>query len=62
MDCQDYITTKPERKRGEHLGPEERGTVQRLRELRLSRRAIAREANCSRGTVQNELCAGFDWI
>ena len=25
MDCQDYITTEPERKRGQHLGPTERG-------------------------------------
>jgi IS30 family transposase len=41
MDCQDYITTKPERKQGEHLGPQERSAIQRLRKLRLSRRAIA---------------------
>lgn len=24
MNCQDYITVKPERKKGEYLGPEER--------------------------------------
>jgi len=27
MDCQDYTTTEPERKRGQHLGPMERGAI-----------------------------------
>ena len=35
MDCQDYITTEPERKRGQHLGPTERGTIQELHKFGL---------------------------
>lgn len=31
MDSQGYITVKPERKKGEHLGPEERGSMKVLR-------------------------------
>ena len=58
MDCQDYITTEPERKRGQHLGPMERGAIQELRKLGLSYRAIARKVNCAHGTVQNELKRG----
>jgi IS30 family transposase len=30
MDCQDYITVKPERKKGEHLRAEERGAIKVL--------------------------------
>lgn len=58
MDCQDYITTEPERKRGQHLGPTKRGAIQELRKLGLSYRAIARKVNCAHGTVQNELKRG----
>jgi len=31
MDCHDYITVAPERKRGQHLGQEERGAIQQLK-------------------------------
>ncbi len=58
MDCQDYITTEPGRKRGQHLGPTERGAIQELRKLGFSYRAIARKVNCAHGTVQNELKRG----
>lgn len=58
MGCQDYITTEPERKRGQHLGPTERGAIQELRKLGFSYRAIAHKVNCAHGTVQNELKLG----
>jgi len=47
-----------ERKRGQHLGAEERGAIQRLKELGYSNRAIAREINCSPSTVGYELKRG----
>ena len=58
MDCHDYITVEPERKRGQHLGQEERGAIQQLRKIGYSLRAIAREINCSASTVLNELRRG----
>ena len=58
MDCQDYITVKPERKKGEHLGPEERGAIKVLRKQGLGIRAIAREVGCAPSTVTNELRRG----
>lgn len=36
-----------ERKRGQHLGCEERSVIQALKELGYSNRAIAREVGCS---------------
>lgn len=47
-----------ERKRGQHLGAEERGAIQRLKKLGYSNRAIAREINCSASTVGYELKRG----
>ena len=58
MDCQDYITVKPERKKGEHLRPEERGAIKVLRKQGLGIRAIAREVGCAPSTVTNELRRG----
>lgn len=47
-----------ERKKGQHLGAEERGAIQRLKTLGYSNRAIAREINCSPSTVGYELKRG----
>ena len=58
MDCHDYNTEVTERKRGQHLGQEERGAIQQLRKLGYSLRAIANELNCSPSTVLNELRRG----
>lgn len=58
MDCHNYITVAPERKRGQHLGREERGAIQQLKKQGYSLRAIAREINCSPSTVMNELRRG----
>jgi IS30 family transposase len=58
MDCHDYITVEHERKRGQHLGREERGAIQQLKKQGYSLRVIAREINCSPSTVMNELRRG----
>lgn len=58
MDCHDYITVEPERKRGQHLGREERGAIQQLKKQGCSLRVIALEINCSPSTVMNELRRG----
>lgn len=58
MDKTYSITIPEERKRGQHLGAEERGAIQRLKKLGYSNRAIAREINCSPSTVGYELKRG----
>lgn len=58
MDKNHSITIPAERKRGQHLGAEERGAIQQLRKLGYSNRAIAREINCSPSTVGYELARG----
>lgn len=58
MDCQDYSTMQPERKRGQHLQREDRGAIQHLKRLGYSNRAIAREIGCAPTTVGNELRRG----
>ena len=58
MDCHNYITVAPERKRGQHLGQEERGAIQQLKKQGYSLRAIAREINCSPSTIMYELRRG----
>lgn len=58
MDCNQYITIEAERKKGQHLGREERGAIQYLKRQGLSNRAIARELGCSPSTVGNELHRG----
>ena len=58
MDCTQYITVAAERKKGQHLGREERGAIQYLKRHGLSNRAIARELGCSPTTVGNELRRG----
>lgn len=58
MDKTYSITMVEERKRGQHLGAEERGAIQRLKKLGHSNRFIAREINCSPSTVGYELKRG----
>lgn len=58
MDCQDYTTIEPERKRGQHLTFADRGAIHHLHKLGFSNRAIARELNCSPTTIGNELKRG----
>lgn len=58
MDKYHSIIISAERKRGEHLGAEERGAIQRLKKLGYSNRFIAREINCSPSTVGYELKRG----
>lgn len=58
MDKTNSITISAERKRGQHLGAEERGILQALKKLGYSNRAIAREINCSPSTVGYELRRG----
>lgn len=56
---QTYSTTNLiERKRGQHLGAEERGAIQALKKQGYSNRAIARTINCSPSTVGYELQRG----
>lgn len=57
MDYHDYITVPPERKRGQHLGPAERGAIQQLNKQGCSLRTIAGQVNCSPSTVLYELPA-----
>ena len=58
MDCHNYITVPPERKRGQHLGREERGAIQQLKKQGYSLRAIARGIKCSPSTILYELRRG----
>lgn len=58
MDKTNSITISAERKRGEHLGAEERGAIQQLKKLGYSNRFIAGEINCSPSTVGYELRRG----
>ena len=58
MDYHDHITAESERKRGQHLGREERGAIQELSKLGYSLRFIAAKINCSASTVLNELRRG----
>lgn len=58
MDKEYSITNLTERKRGQHLGSEERGAIQALKKQGFSNRAIARIINCSPSTVGYELGRG----
>jgi IS30 family transposase len=58
MDYQDYITVKAERKKGQHLGAEERGAIKVLAKQGHGVRAIARAIGCAPSTVTNELQRG----
>jgi len=58
MDCQNYITEAPERKRGQHLRLEDRGAIHALKAQGFSKRKIAQAINCSPTTVSNELKRG----
>ena len=59
MDHTQYSTNKAERKPGKHLTREDRGTIEAMRKLVQSNRAIARYLNCSPTTVSNELKRGM---
>ena len=50
-----YSTNKAERKPRKHLTREDRGTIEAMKKLVQSNRAIARYLNCSPTTVSNEL-------
>ena len=58
MDCQDYSTIQQERKKGQHLGPEERGAIKALKKQGYGVRAISRVIGCAPSTVTNELKRG----
>lgn len=58
MDKEYSIANLTERKRGQHLGSEERGAIQALKKQGFSNRAIARIINCSPSTVGYELGRG----
>ena len=51
MDNRYSTTISAERKRGAHLGAENRGAIQQLDKLGYSERAIGREIGCSQSTV-----------
>lgn len=59
MDHTQYSTNKAERKPGKHLTREDRGTIEAMKKLVQSNRAIARYLNCSPTTVSNELKRGM---
>lgn len=58
MDQTHSTTNLTERKRGQHLGAEERGAIQALKKRGYSNRAIACTINCSPSTVGYELQRG----
>ena len=58
MTNNNCTTESKERKRGQHLGREERGAIQTLNKLGYSNRAIGKAINCSPTTVGNELKRG----
>lgn len=55
MDCPDYITTEPERRRSQHLGRKKRGAIQHLTKEDHSLHEIVQAIHCSPSTVMNEL-------
>lgn len=59
MDHTQYSTNKAERKPGKHLTREDRGTIEAMKKLVQSNRAISRYLNCSPTTVSNELKRGM---
>ncbi len=52
MDCKDHTTVQPERKRGQHLGPEERGAIKALKKQGFGVRAIPRAIGCAQAPLQ----------
>ena len=58
MDSKDDTTVQAERKRGQHLGPEERGAIKALKKHGFGARAISRAIGCAPSTVTNELERG----
>lgn len=58
MDKNHSITISAERKRGQHLGAEESGAIQRLKKPGYSNHFTAKEINCSPSTIGYELQRG----
>ena len=58
MDSKDDTTVQAERKRGQHLGPEERGAIKALKKQGLGVRAISRAIGFAPSTVTNESARG----
>ena len=58
MDQPQYTTEYQERKKGQHLRPEDRGAIKAYKKAGYSNRAIARELRCSPTTIGNELKRG----
>lgn len=58
MDCKDHTTVQAERKRRQHLGPEERDAIKALKKQGFDVRAIPRAIGCAPSTVTNELERG----
>ena len=58
MDHPQYTTEYQERKKGQHLRPEDRGAIKAYKKAGYSNRAIARELRCSPTTIGNELKRG----
>ena len=58
MDNIYYSTKEEQRKRGQHLGAEERGTIQSMKKLGYSNRSIAKIIGCSPSTIGYELKRG----
>ena len=52
MDSKDYTAVQPERKRGQHLGPEERGAIKALKKQGFGVRAIPRAIGCAQAPLQ----------
>ena len=58
MDSKDDTTVQAERKRGQRLGPEERGAIKALKKQGFGAGAISRAIGCAPSTVTNELERG----
>jgi IS30 family transposase len=58
MGSKNHTTVQAERRRGQHLGPEERGAIKTLKKQGFGVRAISRAIGCAPSTVTNELERG----
>ena len=58
MGSKNHTTVQAERRRGPHLGPEERGAIKALKKHGFGARAISRAIGCAPSTVTNELERG----
>ena len=58
MDCQDYITVKLERKKGESIGPEECGVIKALRKQGLGKEQLPERLAALRPPSQTNWSVG----